>query len=160
MIVSKNQTNTLAIKASTNSEWDSVDFAILHLTPEWIELMKNRLKLVEQCKNSVGFYNITWWDCPDGYFIHGDEGVTDTGCLDEDEHYKNVGWCYVKLTQDELDKYPAPEQKIDAEVIRINGDGDAWFAGYGKHTSEEFYTSRFPISKIIKDYNYKNSLDV
>ncbi len=65
-------------------------------------------------------------------------------------------WCYIDITEEEIEQLTSPEQRIDGETMRVHIDGSFCFVGYGKHTNEEFWTSDVPTDAIIKDF--KNSL--
>lgn len=49
---SKKPTKYVIISAKTLSEWDKVDFAIIYLSPEWLELTNKRLTTIRELKEN------------------------------------------------------------------------------------------------------------
>ncbi len=148
MQVSLIPTGTIAIKARTGSEWDNIDFALLHITEQSIRDMKERLECPTMVKDSRNFAGLRYWDDPDGWYMYG-EG-------EEFEKLSEVldfqDWCYLDITEDEINDLGAPEQRIDGVTLKIQTDKSQQFTGYGKHTSEEFWTSDVPMDTLIKDF--------
>lgn len=154
MKLTKEPTPYIMVSAMTNSEWDSCDFILLRLSPEYINTLQARVMAVNKVKEENNFYNISFWDSPDGWYqacyLVGED-------MDEEEREIDVpqDWSFVELEEKELEEIVSPEQRIDAECMRIHAGGMAQFVGYGKHTSEEFYTAEFPLSQIVMTYAHK-----
>lgn len=83
----------ILVKAFTTSEWDSCDFAIIHITEEWKTEMANRIKLLEPLIDTRGFFNLSFWDAPEGYYLYSPE-LEASSLLASGED-----WCYV-ITDD------------------------------------------------------------
>jgi hypothetical protein len=155
--ISATPTKTIAIAARTQSEWDRVDFAIVNLNDNWIILLSERMECIKLVKDSSCFQNIQWDDNPDAWHMFGgiNQVWEETGLTDELEaELQKSEWVYVEdITEDQADNLMIPEQRIDGESVSINGNFSLQFRGYGKHTSEEFWTSAIPMQTIIDNYN-------
>lgn len=132
---------TLILKANTNSEWDGVDFAIVDITKEFIDFLKEAMEDAQNMKHkySHGFLGLRFSGDNAEWFCGDEEGHTLLG----DEEF-----VIVEKTLD-TSKYQRPEQDIRYGQIKITGDS-VQFVGYGKHTSEEFWTESISIEEIIK----------
>lgn len=147
MRISETPTNTIAIAARTGSEWDSVNFVLLHLTEQSIQDMKERIETLNLVKGSRNFANIRYWEDTDGWFIHGEEEIE--GLV---EALQEKEWVYLEITDEEEGGFGKPAQLIDSVTLKINTDNSMCFVGYGKYTSEEFWTSDVPMKRLIKDF--------
>lgn len=141
MELSITKTNTIIIKAFTNSEWDSVDFVLVRISDSYLKTIAERYRSVEILNKDNYFYNVSYWDAPDGWFLTDNSLVLDLEDRD---------WSYIDISDDEIEQLSSPEQTIDAQQCKISSDTLS-FQGYGKHTSEEFWTASVPISEIIKE---------
>jgi hypothetical protein len=138
-------TDYILIRATTNSEWDSCDFAIIKLSDEWRDTMQQRIKAVEPFKNDSYFYHLSFWDAPEGFYKN----------IDEDDLVGEIlktesDWCFIAIDETELEKLPVPENKLEAQQILVMKNGYARFTAIGKHSGEDFYTSDFNINELIK----------
>ena len=150
---SNDVTDYILIKAYTSSEWDTCEFAVVHITNEWKATMQKRLELIAAFKEDYSFYSHIYWDAPEGYYSQLTAEDKDYSIIDEllDESEE---WCFVTIGENELQSFSVPENKLDTHQLCITKYGLAFFKAYGKHTSEGFYTADFDIAVLIgaKDY--------
>jgi hypothetical protein len=141
---SKKPTEYIIIKANTNSEWDSVEFVIIHLSPEWLELTKRRLAAIKEFKENDGLNHHCYWDAPLGYY-NSPPGQN----LSKKIFPKYDDWAFITLDPEEENTLPVPENSLDAHQLMITKNGIVQYKAYGKHTSEEFWTEEFNLLKVI-----------
>lgn len=144
MKTSDKPTANILIKASTNSEWDCCEFALIHLSEEWGKLQAKRLEAVKPFRDDYSFQSIRFYDGSVEFFQPGEEEFNMEELLADRE------WVFVKLDDDELDKLTPPENSLDFYVLEIHRDGNARYKAYGKHTNEEFWTNEFPLQQLIE----------
>lgn len=136
-------TNTIIVKAFTGSEWDTVSFAIISLSNLDRKQFNDRAFDAQQAySKDHNFTKICYSFLTDGFFLGDDEVDAILG--------EEFEWRFVKLTKGELEKLTKPEQDIDCETASFYSNGSVQFKGYGKHTSEEFWTSDIQVDELIK----------
>jgi hypothetical protein len=142
------RTEHILLKANTDSEWDDCTFAIIYLTEQWRQLLAERASWLIPCKKDSSFFSLTYWDSHIAFFIHTGDDQEDalygSDLMEEDEI-----WSYVSVTEDELDRFKRPENKICVYQLRIMSDGYAQFQAWGDHTHEKFYTEQFELEPFI-----------
>lgn len=144
-------TEYIIVKALTTSQWDNVDFAIVHLTEEMLASLKQRLTNVQPFRNDNTFHNLAYWDSPVGYYCNPkDIPLTET-ILN-----KHEDWTFVKLDKDELETFPIPENPLEAHQLLISSHGYANFKAISKYTDEEYSTEWFSISDVLSLINEKS----
>lgn len=142
---SKTPTNYIAVKASTKSDWDQCDFAIVNLTPEWLAAMQSRLENVKHFRGDVTFYSVVYWDAPDGYYVATNEELR--------KLFKDgSSWEYVTLEEGELENMEEPESRLDTDMMFVNAAGQIYFMCYGKHTGEEYSTDCIDMLTVLKHF--------
>lgn len=139
----QHKTDYIVIKAETNSVWDSCDFALVEITPEFIEMLEKARELSEPLKKELGynFYNIALWVNPDGWYVDGN------GLLPLD-----YWWSFVELEEGEPESFEEPEQAIDAVCMKVVNAAYFYFTGRGKHTSEYFSTFHIEIKELLEKW--------
>lgn len=134
----------MLIKASTNSEWDFCDFAIVQLSPDWIEQQEKRLKLLIPFDGDHSFCSLNYYDWAVDFYRNGDDEN-----LDIDELLGDEEWIYVELSAQQQETLTRPENSLDCFTLVMLANGRANYKAYGKHSGEEFWTEDFPINQII-----------
>ena len=144
MKTSLTPTEYLLIKAMTNSEWDDCDFAIIHITDDWKQTQKKRLEAVKPLEND---YDLKWLN------------YTDTNIeffKFSEEHYPEIQkWLsersriFIELETDDLKRLLQPENSLNCYQMQVYKNGNAIYNAFGKHTSEEFWTEEFLLTKLI-----------
>jgi hypothetical protein len=149
MKISKKPTNYILIKAQTASEWDSCNAAILEIGRGTKATLRKYFNAVKTLGEFQDFYNASFWFGVD--YVNIDEPSKEI-----EKAFENKGWCYVSFTEGEyeeiidgkLDSISLPEQKIDAQMVKIHAEGGFNFSGSGKHTAEEFWTDSINIDSL------------
>nr|DAI00631.1 MAG TPA: hypothetical protein [Caudoviricetes sp.] len=142
MKISDTPTLDILIRATTNSEWDCCDFAIIHLSEEWRKLQEKRLEAVKPFEDDYSFQSMRFYDGPVDFFQSEDEGP------DVEKLLADKDWVFVELDDGELDKLTPPESSLDCYMLVLYRNGNARYEAFGKHTSEEFGTSIFLLQQL------------
>lgn len=130
----------LIARASTNSEWDNVSFAVVELSDEFIDFVKQAHSdaVAMSNKYEYGFCGLRFFgDNPD--WLVDDNGVIADILKDQDS--------VVTDKPVDTEMFTRPEQVVKYGQIKISED-TIQFVAYGKHTDEEFWTETVPIKKI------------
>lgn len=143
MKISDIPTLDILIKASTNSEWDCCEFAVIHLSEKWSKRQEKRFEAVKPFSDDYSFQSMKFYDGSVEFFQSGDE----VPCIEE--LLADKDWVFVELDGDELDELTSPENSLDFYKIVMYRDGNARYEAFGKHTNEEFRTSAFPLQQLI-----------
>lgn len=138
-------TDYIFILAHTASEWDSCDFAIIHLPDHWRREMRKRLDLIQPFIDDDTFYSHHYWDFPQGFYVHDyeDEEETTLHLLNEGE-----AWAYIVTDETELAALRTPESRLDTYQLAINKYKTASFSAMGKHTGEEYWTTVIDVEEL------------
>lgn len=128
----------LVLKASTNSEWDSVEIA-LH---EWDEGFEKELRELTAAAAEVGKQypiadGIFTWEDPMAYFILAED---DEELFNYDERGQLIEGIY-ELEEDFVDGLTPPESEIGSELTKYTPQGLINYVSMGEHTGEEFFCS-------------------
>ncbi len=138
--------NTLILKAATNSQWDSVDFALVGLSEEFCKIIQAAYMEAEKLKKTIGYsfgHIVLGTDDAEWYVNVSDSNSPSDrimGILGENE------WAVAK-EEFETITLQGPEQSVRDGEIRVCSAG-VQFVGWGKHTAEEFYTTYIPITNF------------
>lgn len=126
-------TGYIAVQAYTNSEWDTVNAAILQVSDadiiRWGILDKSARGLKDS--NTYDFAYIAFYDSVD--FVNIDEDIEDNKLY------------HIEIGKNQLSY---PDQKLDTYMVKFFGDGTMEFLAYGKNTGDEFYTDRIDIEEL------------
>ncbi|MDR2233870.1 MAG: hypothetical protein LBE56_12230 [Tannerella sp.] len=137
-------TEWILIKAYTESEWDSCDFAIIHLTDKWLKLQGKRSDITRLTK-AEGFVKLVYRDTNvDFYRIDEDSD------FDIDDFLGTEEWAYIEMENNEPESFTKPEQKLVLFEIYFYSDGFARYIAIGENTLEEFYTEYFYLDNLKK----------
>lgn len=144
MKLTNKRTNTILVNAQVCSEWDYCNAALIEdIDEKTIEKWKKYNKIATELKNSgtYSFYYLSIWEvCT---FLNLDEDREGYERIPEDRD-----WSYVTdVTKEEIDEQ-RPEQRIDGLQLKFYGNGEMCFIGYGKHTSEEFWSSEIHLDNL------------
>ena len=145
MQLSETPTDHILVRARTDSEWDSCDFAIISISEGWRKVQLERLEAITPFANDLSFFSLHFFDGAADFYQPGDDGLPDI-----DELLGDNEWAFVELTQEEQDNLTPPESALDCYEMVLYKDGDAKYTAYGKYTSEEFWTTELPLRKILE----------
>ena len=142
MKISSEPTHDILIKATVCSEWDSCNAALVQsVTQKTLERWEGYDKIATGLKSGArwdDFAHLAIYEDCDFLYLN-DEIV---------EELEKKNWYYVEDVTDE-DTDQKPEQKIDVMLMKFYGNGNIQFVGYGKHTSEEFFTERINLYNLL-----------
>lgn len=145
MEISDKPTKYILIKASTDSEWDCCDFALIYLSEEWKKLQAERLEAVKPFTDNYSFSSINFYDSSVNFFQTGDGEEPDI-----EELLGDKDWTFIELDDDETDRLTSPENRLECYKLVIYRDGNARYEAYGKYTNEEFWTNEFSLRQLIE----------
>ncbi|UKB78562.1 hypothetical protein [Chryseobacterium sp. MEBOG07] len=151
MRVSTQPTQYLLLKARTNSNWDTCDFAIIHISEDWKKDLQIRLNSIEPFTEDPMFISMAYYDTGVEFYKDDNETIPDSA-----EPLKDKAWSFIITNEKEIDALPIPENCLDCHELVINADGTAYYRAYGKYTGEQFWTDHFSIQKIIDALNIEN----
>jgi hypothetical protein len=138
---------SILLPARTSSEWDNCDAFLFEPDKEELKMMLARMDdaaLIEaraetEGGHNSGFHYMCYFGSIGGFIIVSEpfdwqQGSEDNPLVIEEELAEQI-------------EIFEPGQRIDTEMIKVTGNA-VWFTGYGKHTSEEFWTSHLTRSFI------------
>lgn len=140
-------TSYLLIKSSTNSEWDSCDFAIINITKEWRQAQKKRLEVIKVIENDEDIKSLNYFDTHVEFFRFSEEYDP---LIEECLSVRNR--IFIDLEKEDLKQLIQPENSLCHYQMQLSKDGNAIYKAYGKHTEEEFRTVEFSLWELI-DFN-------
>lgn len=143
MKVSEKPTGHILVRAHSNSEWDSCEFAIITISEKWKQEQLKRLEIVKPFAEDYDFQSLNFYDGSADFYQTDDGGLPDL-----DELLAGKDWAYIELDEEELDNLTPPESSLDCYRLAIYRDGDAKYKAYGKHTDEEFWTDNLPLQQL------------
>lgn len=143
MKVSDKPTGHILVRAHSNSEWDSCEFAIVSISEKWKEEQLKRLEIIKPFAEDYVFQSLIFYDYSVDFYQMGEDGLPDL-----DELLAGKDWTFIELSEEELDNLTPPESSLDCYRLAIYRDGDAKYKAYGKHTDEEFWTENLPLKQL------------
>lgn len=145
MNISDKPTNRILVKASTNSEWDSCDFAILTLSEDWRKTQFARLETIEPFTNDLSFVSMHFFDGTADFYRFGSDELPDI-----EELLKNNEWAFVELTQEEQKGLTPPNSCLTCYKMILYQNGTFQYTAYDKHTGEEFWTPDLRLREFLE----------
>lgn len=143
MKVSDKPTGHILVRAHSNSEWDSCEFAIVSISEKWKEEQLKRLEFIKPFAEDYVFQSLNFYDYSVDFYQTGEDGLPDL-----DELLAGKDWTFIELSEEEPDNLTPPENSLDCYRLAIYRDGDAKYKAYGKYTSEEFWTENLPLKQL------------
>lgn len=144
MKLTNEKTESILLKAVVCSEWDYCNSALLeNVNSETIQRWKKYDTIATDLKEGkqFEFHCLCIWEgC---IFLNLDQDRENQVELGE-----NFEWSYVTDVSEEELEEQIPEQRIDCIQLKFYGNGGMCFIGYGKHTSEEFYTETINLNSL------------
>ena len=145
MQLSDKSTNRILVKAGTNSEWDSCDFALLSLSEEWQKTQLARLEALEAFANDLSFLSLHFFDGTADFYQSGDDGLPNI-----DELLGDNEWAFVELTQEEQKVLTPPKSCLTCYKMILYQNGTLQYTAYNKHTGEEFWTPDLRLRELLE----------
>lgn len=143
MKVSDKPTGHILVRAHSNSEWDSCEFAIVSISEKWKEEQLKRLEFIKPFAEDYDFQSLNFYNCSVDFYQTGENGLPDL-----DELLAGKDWTFIELSEEEPDNLTSPESSLDCYRLAIYRDGDAKYKAYGKYTGEEFWTENLPLKLL------------
>lgn len=143
MKVSDKPTGRILVRAHSNSEWDSCEFAIVSISEKWKEEQLKRLEFIKPFAEDYDFQSLNFYNCAVDFYQTGEDGLPDL-----DELLAGKDWTFIELDEEEPDNLTPPESSLDCYRLAIYRDGDAKYKAYGKYTGEEFWTEDLPLKQL------------
>jgi hypothetical protein len=143
MKVSDKPTGHILVRAHSNSEWDSCEFAIVSISEKWKEEQLKRLEFIKPFVEDYVFQSLSFYDYSVDFYQTGEDGLPDL-----DELLAGKDWTFIELDEEEPDNLTPPESSLDCYRLAIYRDGDAQYKAYGKYTGEEFWTENLPLKQL------------
>lgn len=143
MKVSDKPTGHILVRAHSNSEWDSCEFAIVTISEKWKEEQLKRLEFIKPFAEDYVFQSLNFYDYSVDFYQTGEDGLPDL-----DELLAGKDWTFIELNEEEPDNLTPPESSLDCYRLAIYRDGDAQYKAYGKYTGEEFWTENLPLKQL------------
>ena len=152
MKLSKERTGYILISAYVSSEWDTCNYCLVSFNDKTLERWKNYSRALEQLREQLReniaypteIHKLSIWE--HSMFLNLDEDNEEYAEIIEE--LKELPFVHVALEEGEEDKLQVPEQRIDCLQANFYTGGRMSFIGYGKHTSEEFWTDDVEINKL------------
>lgn len=71
------------------------------------------------------------------FYQPDEDGILGSEDLPEDNN-----WCFVELTETELERLVPPDNVLVSHILAVFANGEARYRAYGKHTDERFWTEK------------------
>ena len=104
----------------------------------------SRLEAVKPFKDDISFQSLNFYDISVGFYQPDEDGILGSEDLPEDNN-----WCFVELTETELERLVPPDNVLVSHILAVFANGEARYRAYGKHTDERFWTEKFPLQQIL-----------
>ena len=150
MQLSDKPTSHILVRAHTDSEWDSCDFAIITLSEEW---KQNQLRRLEAARSFVGdssFRGLSFHDWAVDFYDTSRHDLPDI-----DELLGELRWAFVEIGKEELNEENLDEEEqlngsLDCHRLLIGSDGGFKYIAQGEYTHDEFYTEEALLPEILE----------
>lgn len=138
---SDTRTEWLLVKAGCCSEFDSCDYALINITPEFVKGIESTLDALKKVQEiNPKFTNGTFITSSVTFYTFDPDNYTEV------EKLAISTPCFVELDEDE--ELNEVSEYLDILQIKVYPDGSFFLVGYGKFTNTEYYTETLEI----KDY--------
>jgi hypothetical protein len=146
MNISKTKTDQLLITAFGNSEWDSVDFALITIGTTFLKQVDEAFHYLQPMKESHSFAAVSFYagECS----FHPFSECVDIAEIIENMKDSERPYCYVNPCDPEL--LPQTEQQIIGLQTIVDSNGWVYLKAFGKHTAEEYWTSPFYYPDLLE----------
>ncbi len=146
MKATNNPTAYILLKATTNSEWDNCEFAIVPITEEWKKVQAKRLETVKPFEEDYTFQSMNYSDTSVDFYSTDENGEPNMEQL-----LAGYQWVFVELDEGERQALTPPENRLDCYGLVVYNNGNAFYKAYGRHTSEEFWTEEFSLQQVTEE---------
>lgn len=133
-------TDTILVRAYTNSEWDRCDFAIVHCGEMWRNIIRKRMEAIQTISEDSELCSVRYYGASVDFFQTEDEDILKL--LEQED------WTFIEMDEDEERTLATPENRLDTYRLAILPKGGFMYSAFGKHTGEEFWTEELPLADI------------
>ncbi|MGC4129007.1 MAG: hypothetical protein QM564_05465 [Bergeyella sp.] len=144
MKLSDKPTEYLLIKAMNNSDWDECDFAVIHITDEWKQTQKKRLRTAKMLENDYDLKWLNYTDTNVEFFKFSEEDYPEI-----EELLSERNRIFIELETGDLKRLLQPENSLNCYQMQVFKNGYAIYNAFGKHTNEEFWTEEFSLNQLV-----------
>ena len=150
MQLSDKPTSHILVRANTNSEWDSCDFAIITLSEEWKQAQSRRLRAARSFAADISFRGLSFYDWSVDFYYTSRHGLPDI-----DELLGDRRWAFVEVAEEELNEENLAEEDqinsgLDCHRLLIGSDGGFKYIAYGEYSHDEFSTEEISLPEILE----------
>lgn len=139
MIINPSQPQWLVITATTNSEWDKVDFCLLRLSQRTIDFIKSRCNLDSSDPHLLAML-YSFYD----FNFYRNRGYFDESLLMERPFFK------CSEEEDIISTWEKPESGLYGSILNVLRSGYISFSSFGKHSGEEFMSGSIDFCKVFE----------
>lgn len=136
----------LIVQASTNSDWDCCEFAIIPIDMISLKYWNKVSAVAQNIPKELGLtYGSGLLSLFENYatFYRDIEEIDDYST-----QVKQGVFVVADLDDDFINELSVPENSIDGDSIRFDFYGNVSFKAWGKHSGEEFWTADIPLKDI------------
>lgn len=133
-------TDTILVRAYTNSEWDRCDFAIVHCGEVWRNIIRKRMEAIQTISEDSELCSVRYYGASVDFFQTEDEDILKL--LEQED------WTFIEMDEDEERTHSSPENRLDTYRLSIFPKGGFMYSAFGKYTGEEFWTEELPLADI------------
>jgi len=134
------RTDTLIIRAGSNSEWDGCSYAIIDVSDGYLERLNAIADTVSTTVGKIdGLLNVSFLDSNVEFFVDIPEELQLTA---------EQVWAFIE-DFDAEDAFTWPESPLECHQVRVGRIGGVYWLAYGKYTSEEYFSESINIFDLI-----------
>lgn len=142
-------TEHILVRAYTDSEWDSCDFAIITISQRWKEQQAKRLKMLESIKDDDYFLSVSYRDTFVDFYKTTQLKLSEEPTPNLESLLGDADWTFVELEQEEQEQFSVPQSTLSCYKIVFERLDFFFYIAYDKHTSEEFWTTEIDLKEIL-----------
>lgn len=142
-------TEHILVKAHTDSEWDSCDFAIITISQRWKEQQAKRLKMLHHLAEDEEFLRLSFRDISVDFYKTNRKKLHQKPTPNLDELLSDKDWTFIELEDEEQEQFSVPQSTLNCYKISFERLGFFSYKANGKHTSEEFWTAEIDLKEIL-----------
>ena len=143
-------TDYILVKAETNSDWDSCDFAIITISDKWKEQQAKRLADLEYIKEDNYFLDASYREESVNFYRLKQTKLTEEPTPNLDNLLGDTNWTFVELDEEEQEQFSTPKSYFNCYKLKIDRYSDFHYIANGKHTEDEYWTIQIKLTDIIK----------
>lgn len=153
MKISEKPTEYILVRARVQSDFDSCNSCLVCVADSYLKQWKTWDDAATQQKNTTsGFVYSCYIETSEFLYTKDTDPEWNTVENIADEIPYDKHWMFVEI-EDTEEEIQLPQQRIDCHMVKMFGNKEMCFVGYGKHTGEEFFTETINLADIINAIN-------